>query len=288
MRVIFIGLVLLFSESIRAQTVESFGIFGGMNFPFTIDQGFKKDPRYFGRFTVRGTPIGLTYGYDKVGWGYAITPSYVKIGQKFIIKNTNGGEVGERNVEMNYFSLPMALKIHINDMAFFRLSMVAAINVNYLIQGQEFMTHDASKLNYPANVIIPTAPGYNLVYDGVFVPEENNLVYVANDKFNPLQLFAGVGLRSDFDLNDNWSLNFDGRANFGIFDPRKSDYVNSLQADGPVTDLFGERREVYLSVGVGISRIVQGKTGFKTKRTTTKRYNNSPSPRNKSKSRSRG
>ncbi len=281
MRAFFLTVLTLFSYGVSGQNVESFGVFGGLNFPFTIDQGMKKDPRYFGRFTVRGTPVGFAYGYDKVGWGYVVTPSYVTVGQKFIIKNTNGGEVGTRDVQMNYFSLPIALKLHINTMAFFRLSMVASLNVNYLIKGQETITHDATKLRYPARVIVPERPGYDVVYDGVFVPAENKLVYVDQDKFKPLQLFAAIGFRSDFDINEEWSLNFDGRANFGLLDPRTSEYVNTLKADGPVPDLPGERREVYLSVGVGISRIIEGKTGFKTKVTTRKRYNNAPKPRGK-------
>ncbi len=51
--------ILLFAARISdAQHIESYGVFGGINFPFTIDQGLQKDPRYFGRFTLRGTPIG--------------------------------------------------------------------------------------------------------------------------------------------------------------------------------------------------------------------------------------
>ena len=271
--------VLASNHLIFSQNVESFGIFGGLNAPFTIDQGFQKDPRFLGELTVRTTPIGFSYGRDFVGHGFLITPSYVQIGQKFIIQNTSGGHAGIRNVTMNYFSVPIALKLHINDLSFFRLSLVAAINFNYLLDGKETMNFVASKLKYPAKVSIPTDPGYVVSYDGVFVPQVDNQLYVSKDKFNPIQLFAGIGLRSDFDLNDNWSLNFDGRANFGVFDPRKSDYVQQLKTPaGPpdlngspgAPDLHGVRREIYLGLSIGVSRIVVTKKEFKPKRTISK------------------
>jgi len=265
------------------QHIESYGFFGGFNFPFTVDQGLRKDPRFVGKVTIRATPIGFAYGYDRIGHGILLTPNFTQAGQKFIIRNTTGGEIGMRDVQMNYFSIPVALKIHINDMAFFRLSLVAAITPSLLIKGQETFTIKSpdlsTKLRYPAGVSIPTDPGYEKVYDGVFVPEMSKQPYVTKDKFNAFQLFAAVGLRSDFDLNDDWSINFDGRANFGIFDPRKSDYVSQLKTpSGPedffgnpgAQDIYGQRREIYLSVAVGISRIIQIKQKFQAKRTHSK------------------
>ena len=268
-----------------SQNVESFGIFAGLNAPFTLDQGFQKDPRFFGKLTVRTSPIGFNYGMDYIGYGFLISPSYLQVGQKFIIQNTSGGHAGTRDVSMNYFSVPVSLKLHINDIAFFRLSLVAALNFNYLVQGKETMSYIASKLKYPAKVSVPTEPGYVVSYDGVFVPQVDNQIYVSKDKFIPIQLFAGLGLRSDFDLNDNWSLNFDGRANFGIFDPRKSSYVQQLQnPSGPVDikgspgapDLYGIRRDMYLSVSIGFSRIIVTKKEFKPKHTDQKGTRVSP------------
>jgi len=132
-----------------SQEVESFGVFGGFNIPFTIDQGLRNDPRFYGKFTLRGTPIGFSYGYDKVGYGYLISPEYVQIGQKFTIVNHLGGNVGTRDIQMDYFSLPIALKLHLNDIAFFRLSIVAALNFSYLLHGQETMT-----INAVSNLVI--------------------------------------------------------------------------------------------------------------------------------------
>lgn len=138
-----------FTTPAAGQHIESYGVFMGLNFPFSLDQGLQKDPRYYPRLTLRSTPVGINYGYDRVGHGFLITPSYLRIGQKYIIRNTAGGDVGERNIDMDYISIPAALKLHLNDLAFFRLSVVAALNVDYLISGKETITHSASKLKYP-------------------------------------------------------------------------------------------------------------------------------------------
>lgn len=291
MRAVLFGLFFLILTHASAQNIEAFGVFGGFNFPFTVDPGLSKDPRFVGRLTIRATPVGFSYGYDRVGHGILITPNYTQAGQKFIIKNTTGGEIGTRDVKMNYLSIPVALKLHINDMSFFRLSLVAAISPSFLIKGQETFTIEspdqAAKLKYPAGVSVPTDPGYEKVYDGVFVPQLDNDVHVSNDKFNSFQLFAALGLRSDFDLNDDWSINFDGRANFGIFDPRKSTYIDELKNPaGPedfygnpgAPDLYGQRREIFLSVSFGISRIIQIKESFKSK-PTSPALKSAPKPR---------
>jgi len=292
MRAVFASFLLLVLTQASAQNIEAFGVFGGFNFPFTVDQGLAKDPRFVGKFTIRGTPIGFAYGYDRIGHGILFTPNFTQAGQKFIIRNTTGGEIGTRDVNMNYLSLPVALKLHINDMSFFRLSLVAAISPSFLIKGQDTYTIKSpdltTKLRYPAGVSVPTAPGYEQVYDGVFVPQMNKEVYVSKDKFNAFQLFAALGLRSDFDLNDDWSINFDGRANFGIFDPRKSGYVDELKTpagaddffgNSGAPDIYGQRREIYLSVSFGIARIIQIKQSFKPKQSTSPALKSSPKPR---------
>lgn len=271
--------ILLGTGVCKGQHIESYGVFGGLNFPFTIDKGLQQDPRYIAKFTLRSTPIGFAYGYDMVGHGFVVTPSFTQIGQKYIINNTVGGDVGTREVQMNYISVPVALKIHLNDLSFFRLSMVAALNFDYLMKGQELVTHFASKQKYPAGVKVPTDPGYTVVYDGVFVPDINKQVYVASDKFKAFQLSAGVGFRSDFDFSENWSMNFDGRAVFGIFDPRKDSYINTLKAGSstnPGPDIYGQRREVYLCATIGISRIFQIKQKFQPRTTTKPSGTNNP------------
>jgi hypothetical protein len=271
-RILPFALVLsLVTGSFRAegQDVESFGVFGGLNVPFTIDQGLLRDPRFTARFSVRGTPVGFSYGYDKMGFGFVVTPQFARIGQNFLIENTVGGHVGEREVNMNYFSIPAALKIHLMDMAFFRVSLVASLAPSFLLRGEEVISHEAAKLRFPASVAVPNEPGYEVTFDGVFVPAIDNQVFVSNDKFDPFNLFAGIGFRSDFEFAENWAINFDGRANFGIFDTRKAGYIEQLRAPGSVPDLFGERREVFISLTVGISRTLTIKKDFRPKASQT-------------------
>lgn len=279
MRLICSVILLAIFHSGHSQNVESFGVFGGFNIPITFDEGLNNDPRYEGKVTIRATPVGFTYGYDHVGFGFVLSPSLTKIGQQFLIKNTVGGDVGSRNIQMDYFSLPVALKLHLNDLSFFRLSAVAAINFNYLINGRETISYSASKQKYPTGVLIPSDPGYTEVFDGVLVPEVNNLEYVSKDQFNAFQLFGAVGLRSDFDLSDDWSLNFDGRANFGLFDPRKKEYIDQLKQTNDAPDLYGARHDIYLSVEIGIARIIQIKRRFEPKQSSKPAITSRPPPK---------
>ncbi|MDZ4714395.1 MAG: outer membrane beta-barrel protein [Cytophagales bacterium] len=264
--------LLLLVPLLNAQNIESFGVFGGINVPITIDKGLENDPRFVSKFSIVGTPFGFHYGYDRPGFGYVFSPSYLTVGQTFIIKNTTGGDVGTRDITMNYISLPIALKFHLNNLAFFRLSMVAALDFCFLVDGKETYTHSASKLRYPAGVSIPTDPGYTIAYDGVFVPAVSDLVHVPKDKFNFFQLFGGVGMRADLDLNEDWSLMADGRANFALFDSRNSEYLDKLaNPSGPADffgkpgapDLNGSRRDVFLCFTLGVSRIITTKPKFR-------------------------
>jgi hypothetical protein len=268
---------LLITHMVNAQNIESFGVFGGFNIPVTLDKGLEKDTRYEARFLIRGTPIGFHYGYDRPGFGWVISPSLLTLGQNYTIKNTTGGDVGTRDITLKYLSVPIALKFHVNDLSFFRLSMVAALDICYLMDGKETLTHEAAKLKFPAGVSVPTDPGYSVVYDGVFVPAVTNQVQVSKDKFSTIQLFGGVGIRADLDFSENWSAMIDGRANFGIFDSRNASYINTLTfPTGPndingkpgTPDVYGQRRDMFLSFTMGISRIIQTKTKFKVKQST--------------------
>ena len=292
MRFIFSSVLLMISQLALCQNTESYGVYVGLNIPFTVDQGLYKDPRFVPKGVVRGTPIGFYYGYDKSGYGFALTPAYIRLGQTYKIKNTTGGDVGFRYVHTNYFTVPIALKIHINDLSFFRLSLVASLSPSLLLKGQETISHDASKLKYPSGVSVPTETGYTISYDGVFVPKVVNEVYVSQDKFSIFQLFGSLGVRSDFDLSDNWSINYDGRINFGIFDSRKTSYLKTLKTPSGAPDfygnpgapdIYGPRRDVYISLEIGFCRIIQTKEKFKTKQSgksiTVPR--DIPKPRNK-------
>lgn len=282
--------LILLSQQLDAQNIESFGVFGGINVPITIDKGLEEDPRFVSKFSIVGTPVGFHYGYDKPGFGYVLSPSYLTIGQKFIIKNTTGGDAGTREVSMDYFSLPIALKFHLNNLAFFRLSVVAALDFCFLIDGKETFTHSASKLRYPAGVSVPTDPGYTLAYDGVFVPAVTNQIHVSKDKFNSFQLFGGVGMRADLDLSEAWSVMADGRANFALLDSRNSTYIDQLaNPSGPMDffgnpgapDLNGSRRDVFLCFTLGISRIITTKPKFKERHSSPIPKMTFPKPRKK-------
>ncbi len=245
-----------------AQDIRSYGAFAGLNFPLTLDQGLLKDPRFFSKFTARGTPFGFLYAYDKVGYGYMIMPQYMQVGQTYLIQNTIGGEVGKREIRMNYVSLSAALKIHLADLAAARVSIVAAVTPSFLIKGEELITHSAAKLRYPPIVAIPADPGYIPAFDGVFVPAVSEQVQVSGDKFNAFNLFAGIGIFSEFSFSENWSVNLEGRANFGIFETRNTAYLDRLQAADP-PDIYGQRREVFLSVTFGIAHTLTLKNSFK-------------------------
>lgn len=271
-RFAFCAFLVFTFQNLRSQNTESFGVFGGFNVPITIDKGLEKDTRFQSRFHIRGTPIGFHYGYDRPGFGYVISPSLLQIGQKYTIKNTTGGDVGTRDISMNYFSLPLTLKFHVNDLSFFRLSVVAAADFCFLFDGKETFTHLASKLRFPSGVSVPTDPGYTIAYDGVFVPEVTNQIHVSKDKYNVFQLFGAFGIRSDLDLSEHWSVMLDGRANFAVFDSRNNAYLNQLAIpSGPgdvngslgAPDLYGQRRDIFLSVTMGVSRIIQTKAKFK-------------------------
>ena len=271
-KLVFCAFLAVSFQNLYSQNTESFGIFGGFNIPITIDKGLDKDPRYQSKFLIRGTPIGFHYGYDRPGFGYVISPSYLQVGQTYTILNTTGGEVGTREISMNYFSLPVGLKFHLNDLSFFRLSAVATADFCFLMDGKEVVNMEAGKLRYPAGVTVPS--DYTIAYDGVFVPKITDQVYVSKDKMSSFQLFGGIGLRADLDLSEDWSVMVDGRANFALFDSRNKAYLDELQnpTGGPdvngnpgAPDLYGQRRDVFLSVTFGVSRIIQTKRKFKEK-----------------------
>lgn len=275
MRRILQGLFMVLAvHTVDAQNVESFGVFGGFNVPITIDQGLENDPRFVSRFSIKGSPFGFYYGYDRPGLGIVVSPSYLSIGQSYTIKNSTGGDVGSREIDMNYLSVPVGLKFHLTDIAFFRLSVVAALDFSFLVDGKETFTHSASKLSYPEGVSVPTDPGYSVVYDGVFVPELRDYVHVSKDKFKSFQLFGGVGMRMELDLSDKWSVMAEGRVNFALFEPRTEEYVNLLKnPNGPADfkgnpgapDLYGARRDIFLQASFGVARIVTTKMKFKSR-----------------------
>jgi hypothetical protein len=253
---IFIVLI-LFGVPSAAQQIKSLGIFAGANTPFTLDEGLASDPRYAPKYIVRTTPFGINIGYDVVDFGALISPNFVVIGQKFHVLNEAGGQIGVRDIRMSYFNLPMAFKYHVTDLSFFRVGILGGLQYSFLINAIDQQSHSEGLLNWPPSLDVP--PGYTETYDGVFVPAVTDQVVTPKENFRSSQVFVSAGVRSDFDLTDEFGFSFDFRANYSLFDPRTADYLEQLEAGGAVPDLYGRRRDLYFSLWFGVSKLIGGK-----------------------------
>jgi len=281
-KLILLFLFELFSISLFSQHVETVGIYGGFNIPVTFDTGLDKDPRYLRKFVAKGTPVGIHYEYGTTNSniGLVVTPSYLKLGQKYFILNKIGGEVGIRNIDMSYFSVPVGVKYKVVKLSFLRINLVAGLDFCLLLNGRETISHISTLLRYPPKVSVPDSPDYRVVYDGVYVPDVKGQVYVDKDKYRLFQLFGSFGLRGDFDLDveGKWTLLFEAKLNYGLFDSRKNSYLSELKnpsgrpdvlGNPGATDLYGARHDSYVSVICGISRVIT--TGYKLKTRRTPR-----------------
>lgn len=113
------GIMLLVGNStVSGQQVNSLGIFTGLTIPYTFDAGINKDPRYRTKYNVKSAPVGIHLGIDYEGHGFMIDPGIIKIGQHFNVINIDGGEIGERNINLTYFQIPVNLKLNLIDLLF--------------------------------------------------------------------------------------------------------------------------------------------------------------------------
>jgi len=252
----------------EAQQVNSLGIFTGITVPYTYDAGINKDSRYRIKYNVKFAPFGVHYGVDYQGYGVMIDPSITRIGQSYNVINIQGGDVGERNIDLTYFQFPAGFKLHIIDLSFFKVSFVASIGFGVLLNAKETITHRESKLKFPIEVtgVYPSAendvfeaenPGYLVEYDGVLAPEIKNKTLLSKSDFQPVQIFGGVGFRSDWDITESWRISFDLRANIGALEPRQDDYLKKVKAYEAIYDIYGTRRDLFLSVNLGLSRTLE-------------------------------
>jgi hypothetical protein len=255
------GCMALALES-NGQEIHSFGIFTGFTSPYTIDNGIAKDPRYKNSYNVKFLPIGFHYGVDLAGFGFMVDPQIMQVGQNFIVTNTVGGHVGKRESNLLYAQLPVGFKLHMIDLSFFRVSFVGSVGMGILLDAKETIRHDASKLYFPAKVY-PTLQNderykdsYTIVYDGVLVPKAN-LTLAKKSDFRSFQFFGALGLRSDWDITEDWRISFDLRANYSFLDARSDAYVKSIRNHEAVYDQYGERRELFLSLTLGIARTLE-------------------------------
>lgn len=300
---LFVFFALLATVSSRAQEVHSLGLFTGIAVPYTWDNGIRDDPRYRDRFDIKFSPIGLHYGVDKEGYGFMLDPGLIRIGQNFNVINTTGGELGERHTDLMYLQIPASLKIHIIDLSFFKVSLVASVGVGFMLDANEKIRHSDGKLKFPVEMTGPFPSEQNEVfedtysdfveeveYDGVVVKHVNAKLWGTED-YKKFQLFGGLGLRSDWDFTERWRASFDLRANIGILEPRTSDYTTKVKDYEALYDIYGNRRDLFLSLTFGIARTLtiehREKEARKKKRGTANTPGNGnrkypwPKPRNK-------
>jgi hypothetical protein len=297
---LFVFFALLATLAARAQEVHSLGLFTGIAVPYTWDGGINQDSRYRTRFDIKFTPIGFHYGVDKEGHGFMIDPSIIRIGQNFNVINSTGGELGQRKIDLTYVQVPVGIKLHIIDMSFFKVSMVASIGVGVLLNGKETIRHTDGKLKFPVEMTGPFPSAQNdefetkyaafveeVEYDGVIVKNVNGKLSDTDD-FQKFQLFGSMGFRSDWDFSENWRASFDLRANIGILEPRTSDYTKRVKDYEALYDIYGQRRDLFLSLTFGIARTLtiehREKEAKKKKRISTRPTQHKypwPKPRNK-------
>ena len=290
---------LLATVSARAQEVHSLGLFTGIAVPYTWDDGINQDSRYRTRFDIKYSPIGVHYGVDKEGHGFMFDPSIIRIGQNFNVINTTGGEMGERRIDLTYVQIPVSLKLHIIDMSFFKVSLVAGVGAGFLLNGKETIRHTDEKMNISNKLTGTTQDEYTafenkyapfvnrVVYDGVIMENVNTKLSDTKD-YQKFQLFGSIGFRSDWDFSENWRASFDLRGNIGILEPRTSDYTKRMKNYEALYDLYGNRRDLFLSLTFGIARTLtiehREKQAKKNKRMSTKPVKHKypwPGPRNR-------
>lgn len=249
-----------------SQQINSLGIFTGVTVPYTFDAGINKDPRYRIKYDVKFAPFGIHYGVDYDGYGLMIDPSITKIGQNFNVINNQGGHVGERKIDLNYFQFPVGVKLHIIDLSFFRVSFIASVGVGFLLDGHETITHRDSKLIFPSEVYPelienPLYDDYLIEYDGVLSPTVSSSSpqseLLSKEDFQSFQIFGGLGFRSDWDITEEWRVSFDLRGNVGALEPRKSDHIDKIKAHQAVYEIDGSRRDLFLSLNIGIARTIE-------------------------------
>jgi hypothetical protein len=258
LRLIFCALLILLNLAGHAQERSiALGVYTGFTIPYTIDGGINKDPRYKSSYKLKSAPIGLNFSMDYEGFGVLINPGLIHIGEDFWVINVKGGQEGVRKINMQYFNLPVGIKLHIIDMSFFRVSATASVAGSYLLNGKETISHAATKLSFPTEVYPILPPGYNVDYDGVNVPEVHDYPMLSKNDFQKIQLFGSAGLHSDWDVSNDWRVSFDFRVGYALTDSRTKNYLDRLNAYQTLYDFPGKRREAYAQFSVGISRYIE-------------------------------
>lgn len=257
LRLLFVSVIVLFSGYAYSQQHSvGFGVHSGFTIPVTLDQGKDRDPRYDPRYSLKAAPVGITIMKDYDGFGFLLSPGFVTIGQNYDVVNTEGGHFGRRNINMKYLTLPVAFKLHLIDLDFFRVSALASVSGAYLFDGDDRMSHEDTKLTFPEETYPLLPEGYVVQYDGVLVPVIENQINARKEDFNAFQVFAGVGLRSDWDVTNHWRVSFDVRVHYGLLDSRKDTYLQEIDRNEHIYDMSGDRNELFAHVNFGIARYI--------------------------------
>lgn len=261
---LFFGLLLILNLTLAFGQQHSIGVgvYSGFTIPYTWDSGVDKDPRYNSHYSLKGAPIGIAFMKDLDGFGFVISPGVYSIGQNYNVVNNEGGHDGRRDITMRYAMLPVAFKLHIIELDFFRVSALASVTGAYLYDMEDHLSHSATKLIFPTQTYPFLPDGYSIEYDGVAAPAVDMNVSEIKD-YNKFNLFAGIGLRSDWDVSNHWRVSIDLRMNFGVSESRNDDYMDRINAYESIYDIPGNRREMFAAMTFGIGRFLDFDVGDK-------------------------
>ena len=276
LQIVFILLLAFITPVFGQMRIVSLGVHAGLTSTYTWDEGIYADPRYKNRYDLKFVPVGFNYGVDYEGFGFVISPCLLMTGQNFYLVNTVGGHEGTRKIDLQYLSVPIALKFHVIDLDFLKTSFVAGAGPAYLVRGSDRITHDRAKLYFPPAVYPSLPDSYVIEYDGVQSPEVQKLEILTKKDFDPLQIFAFMGIRSDWYFSDNWKASFDFRANYTIFDNRTDEYLQRAEAYETIYDMPGKRRDITGVFTLGVSRYIEIEMSEKKRKvhikSNTKKY----------------
>lgn len=254
----------------------SVGAYSGVMTSYTADKGIAKDPRYDKRFEAKLAPIGINLSLDYEAFGILVSPGIINVGQNFYLINTEGGQDGLRKIDLRYLAVPVSLKAHLVHFSAFKFSALATITPSFLLDGSEVLNHHPTKLQFPEPVYSILPSDYIIEYDGVLAPEVNNYSIAKKSDFKPVQIFAGLGFRSDWDPSNHWRISVDFRVNYGLFDPRTPTYTSNSESTVRLYDIPGERRDMFAQFTVGISRYIEFEQSDKERKKklkgTTRKY----------------
>lgn len=252
----FFAFLLSFIASIAygQQYSMALGLYSGITVPYTMDRGIDNDSRYKARYTIKAAPIGLAYSVDSQKLGFQISPGLYTIGQSYYIVNTAGGQDGRRNIDLQYILLPVAVRFHLIDLSFFRVSAVASASGGFLINAKDELSHDYTKLKFPSQTYSILPPDYVQEYDGIVSPAINKAEISKQEDYKSVQIFGGLGLSSDWNVTESWRLTFDFRVNYGVLDSRSNDYLDRIKNYQSIYDVPGKRTETFAHISICVSR----------------------------------